>query len=91
MADAETLIDMGVLDEQPQPPPDVLPDPAAEEQANALALGDALTGAGIGPEPADTQAIGELAKLDPAVIEVVTRWVRGDSAQPAEEAPASTE
>ncbi|MFD8577413.1 hypothetical protein ACFV1H_19020 [Streptomyces virginiae] len=76
MADVETLVDMGVLEEQPQPPPEEPPEPPVEEQANAVALDEALAGAGIQPDPADTAAIAELAKLDPAVVEAITRWVQ---------------
>ncbi|MFD8949478.1 hypothetical protein ACFV0B_11545 [Streptomyces xanthophaeus] len=75
-ADAETLVDMGVLEEQPQPPPDEPPEPEPDEQANVVALDEALAGAGIEPEAADAAAIAELAKLDPAVVEAITRWVQ---------------
>ncbi|WP_327738474.1 hypothetical protein OG749_36430 [Streptomyces nojiriensis] len=78
MADAETLIDMGVLEEQPQPPPDEPPEPPAEEQANTVALDEALAGAGITPDTADAEAIAELAKLDPAVIDAIAKWVQRD-------------
>lgn len=76
MADAETLVDMGVLEEQPQPPPDIPPEPPAEEQANVEALDAVLAEAGIQPEAADTAAIAELAKMDPAVVEAIARWVQ---------------
>lgn len=78
MADAETLIDMGVLEEQPQPPPDLPPEPPVEEQANVLALDEALAEAGIQPEAADAAAIAELAKLDPAIVDAITKWVQRD-------------
>lgn len=87
LADVGTLIDMGAVEEQPKPPPDLPPDPPAEEQANTAALDTALSAAGITKAPADADAIAELAKLDPAVIEVITRWVHGDSAGPVEEVP----
>ncbi|KOU20978.1 hypothetical protein ADK52_25700 [Streptomyces sp. WM6372] len=84
MADVETLVDMGVLEEQPQPPPDEPPAPPPEEQANAAALDEALAGAGIEPEPADAAAIAELAKLDPAVVDAITKWVQREP-EPTEE------
>ncbi|MGW6946204.1 hypothetical protein ACWGHD_04675 [Streptomyces xanthophaeus] len=76
MADAETLVDMGILDEQPQPPPDVPAEPPAEEQANVEALDEALAAAGIEPAAADTETIAELAKLDPAVVEAIAGWIQ---------------
>ncbi|GAA1780108.1 MULTISPECIES: hypothetical protein [Actinomycetes] len=76
MADVETLVDMGLIEEQPQPPPEEPPEPPVEEQANTVALDEALAGAGIQPEPADAAAIAELAKLDPALVEAITRWVQ---------------
>jgi hypothetical protein len=76
MADVETLVDMGVLEEQPQPPPDVPPEPPVEEQANMLALDAALAEAGVSKSTADTQAVTELAKLDPATVAAVTAWVK---------------
>ena len=85
MADAETLIDMGVLEEQPQPPPDEPPEPPAEEQANAVALDEALAEAGITPDTADAEAIAELAKLDPAVVDAITKWVQRDPEKQVEE------
>lgn len=78
MADVETLIEMGVLEEQPQPPPDEPVGEPIEEQANALALDEALAGAGIAPDQTDAAAIAELAKLDPAVIDAITKWVQRD-------------
>lgn len=83
MADVETLVDMGILEEQPQPPPEEPPAPPPEEEANALALDEALAGAGIAPDPADTAAIAEIARLDPAVVDAITRWVQPTA--PAEE------
>lgn len=76
MADVETLVDMGLVEEQPQPPPEEPPAPQPEEEANTVALDEALAGAGIQPDPADAAAIAELAKLDPAVVEAITRWVQ---------------
>ncbi|MGW7334211.1 hypothetical protein ACWGIU_37565, partial [Streptomyces sp. NPDC054840] len=70
MADAETLIDMGILDEQPQPPPDEPPGPPPEQQANLLALNAALAEAGVTKGAADTKAVTDLARLDAATVEV---------------------
>lgn len=80
LADIGSLIDMGVVDEQPQPPTELPPDPPAEEAANAAALTEALAEAGIPAAGADEQAIAALAKLDPAMVEAITRWMLGDSA-----------
>ena len=77
-------LDMGVLEEQPQPPPDVPPEPPAEEQANTVALDEALAEAGIQPEAADAAAIAELAKLDPAIVDAITKWVQRDPEKPDE-------
>ncbi|MGW6872927.1 hypothetical protein ACWGHA_11390 [Streptomyces xanthophaeus] len=76
MADAETLVDMGILEEQPQPPPDVPAEPPVEEQANVEALDEALAAAGIEPAAADAEAIAELAKLDPAVVDAIAGWIQ---------------
>jgi hypothetical protein len=76
LADAETLVDMGVLEEQPQPPVEEPAAPSLVEQANAAALDEALAGAGITTAPEDADAIAEIAKLDPAVVETITKWVQ---------------
>ncbi|MFG2747996.1 hypothetical protein [Streptomyces xanthophaeus] len=82
LADAETLVDMGVLEEQPQPPPDVPPEPPVEEQANAVALDEALAEAGVTKNAEDSAALAELAKLDPATIEAITAWVKHKKKDP---------
>lgn len=82
MADVETLVDMGVLEEQPQPPPEEPPGPPPEEQANALALDAALAEAGVTKTSADTQAVTALAKLDPATVQAITTWVKHKKKDP---------
>jgi hypothetical protein len=72
------LVELGLLPPQSQPPPDLPTEPPAEEQANTLALDTALAEAGIAPNPTDSVAIAELAKLDPAVIDAIARWVQRD-------------
>jgi hypothetical protein len=82
MADAETLVGMGVLEEQPQPPPDEPPAPPAQEQANALALDAALAEAGVTKSTADAKAVTALAKLDAATVEAITKWVKQKKKDP---------
>ncbi|WP_411102427.1 hypothetical protein [Streptomyces sp. cmx-4-9] len=82
MADAETLVDMGVLEEQPQPPPDVPPEPPVEEQANLLALDAALAESGVTRRAADTEAVARLAKLDAATVAAITGWVKHKKKDP---------
>jgi len=78
LADVAALVEMGFLPPQSQPPPDPPAEPAAEEQANTLALDTALAEAGIAPSSTDSAAIAELARLDPAVIDAITKWVQRD-------------
>ncbi|MFB8393634.1 hypothetical protein [Streptomyces yangpuensis] len=83
MADVETLVDMGVLEEQPQPPPDEPPPPPPEEAANALRLDEALAEAGVTKTTADAAAVTALAKLDPATIATLTEWVKHKKKDPS--------
>ncbi|MCY0963378.1 hypothetical protein [Streptomyces sp. H27-H5] len=70
MADAETLVDMGLLDEQPQPPPE---EPRVDE--GAMQLEAALTDKGVDLSGADQAAVAALAQLDPAVLETLVGWI----------------
>jgi hypothetical protein len=81
-ADMGTLVDMGVLEEQTQPPPDEPPGPPPEEQANALALDAALAEVGVTKTMADDQAVTALAKLDPATVQAITTWVKHKKKDP---------
>ncbi|MFF5703382.1 hypothetical protein ACFY7H_12875 [Streptomyces sp. NPDC012794] len=76
MADVETLVDMGILEEQPQPPSDVPPAPPAEEQANRLALDTALAEAGVNKGASDAEAVTALAQMDAATVAAVASWVK---------------
>lgn len=82
MADVETLVGMGILDEQPQPPPDVPAEPPAEEQANLLALDAALAESGVTKQAADTEAVARLAKLDAATVEAIAGWIKHKKKDP---------
>jgi hypothetical protein len=76
LADAGTLVALGVLPEQRKPPPDEPPGPPPAEQANLLALNAALADAGVTKGAADTKAITALSKLDAATVEAIASWVK---------------
>jgi type II secretory pathway component PulM len=75
-ADMGTLADMGHGQRPPVPAAKPLPGPSPTEQANEAALQAALTEAGVTKSGRDEQAIDILAKLDPADVEAVTRWLQ---------------
>lgn len=74
-ADTATLVGMGLADPPPKPttPPPAGPSPT--EQANEASLQAALSDAGVTKTGRDEQVIDVLAKLDPADVEAVTRWL----------------
>lgn len=74
-ADTATLVGMGVVPEPPKPVPEPPPGPSPTEQANEAALQAALVEAGVTKAGRDEQVIDALAKLDPADVEAVTRWL----------------
>jgi hypothetical protein len=76
VADAETLVGLGVLEPQRKPPPDGPREPPAEEQAKRAALDAALAEAGVTKGAADTEALDALATLDAATVEVIASWVK---------------
>lgn len=95
-ADARSLQQLGRLDPQPvpaaapDPPPaappveDTVPPPKpdpADEQETA-ALNAALADAGVAATPEDQDAIQALARLDPATVAAVTRWMRTKKTRP---------
>lgn len=82
MADAGTLVALGLLPEQRKPPPDEPPGPPAEEQANLVALNAALAEAGVTKGAADTKAVADLSKLDAATVEVIASWVKHTKKDP---------
>lgn len=86
LADAETLVEMGVLPPQNQPPPDPPVEPPLEEQeqANTEALDAALREAGIS-QPENADAIAAISKLDPELVEAITQWVSGKPADQSKE------
>ena len=85
-ADADSLERLGRLDPQPlpaapsgglpveTPAPTPPPDPADEQEA--VALHAALAEAGVAATADDQAAVQALARLDPATVEAVTRWMR---------------
>lgn len=78
IGDVHTLEQMGRIDPQPVPAPRPElgggPDPVdvAEEAALTAALDDA----GVTATAEDHAAVQALAKLDPATVEAVTRWLK---------------
>ena len=81
-ADTVTLVGMGVVDQPPQPVPEPPPGPSPAEQANEAALEAALTEAGVTKAGRDEQVIDALAKLDPADVEAVARWLKDKKTKP---------
>ncbi|NUL09056.1 hypothetical protein [Streptomyces lunaelactis] len=81
-ADTATLVDMGVVDPQPEPVPEPPPGPSPVEQANEAALEAALVEAGVTKAGRDEQVIDVLAKLDPADVEAVARWLKEKKTKP---------
>jgi hypothetical protein len=75
-ADADTLVEMGVLQEQSKPRPEGPREPPAEEQAKRARLDAALAEAGVTKGTTDTEAVDALAKLDAATVEVIASWVK---------------
>ncbi|NUP15403.1 MAG: hypothetical protein HOZ81_04730 [Streptomyces sp.] len=75
-ADVGSLVRLGRVPEQPTPRAPVEPGPSPAEQANEAAIEAALTEAGIAKAGRDEQVIDALAKLDPAEVEAITRWVK---------------
>ena len=75
-ADTGTLADMGHGKRPPVPIAEPQPGPSPVEQANESALQAALTEAGVTKSGRDEQVIDVLAKLDPADVEAVTRWLQ---------------
>lgn len=75
-ADAGTLATMGHGKPPPVPVADPPPGPSPAEQANEAALQTALADAGVTKTGRDEQVIDVLAKLDPADVEAVTRWLQ---------------
>ena len=81
-ADTATLVGMGVVDPPPKPVPEQPPGPDPVEQANEAALQSALTDAGVTKAGRDEQVIDVLAKLDPADVEAVARWLKEKKTKP---------
>ena len=74
-ADTGTLVDMGVVPAPPKPVPPPTPGPSPTEQANEASIQKALSDAGVTKTGRDEQVIDALAKLDPADVAAVTRWL----------------
>ena len=74
-ADMQTLVDLGLADEQRKPPPDPPPGPPPEETA-AAEIDAALAEAGISRTAKDAEAVAALAVLPPETVKAVLRWVR---------------
>lgn len=83
-ADMGTLVEMGLVDPPPTPSPAPpwevpaapAPTPTPTEQANEVVLQAALLDAGVEKTSADESAVDELAKLDPAAVAAVARWLK---------------
>lgn len=75
-ADMATLEQMGVVEPRPKPLPPDPPGPSPTEQANEQALEAALLEAGVAKAGRDEQVIDVLAKLDPADVAALTRWLK---------------
>ncbi|MFF3324984.1 hypothetical protein [Streptomyces sp. NPDC002889] len=78
-ADADTLVDMGAAEPQPEPAPPTRPGPPEEppgQAENMVLLDAALTEAGVEKTGADTAAVRSLATLDTATVQTVARWVK---------------
>lgn len=87
VGDARTLEQMGRIESQPvpapRPEPGPRPDPA--DEAEKAALTAALSDAGVAATDDDRAAVQALARLDPATVEAVTRWLKTKKDKP--EAP----
>jgi hypothetical protein len=90
-ADMQSLIQLGYASPQPtpEPPPGTLepapapelpPDPVDEQEKAAIQA--ALTEAGVAATPEDQAAVQALARLDPATVDAVTRWLRTKKPEP---------
>ncbi|MFD3333503.1 hypothetical protein ACFWV1_12785 [Streptomyces sp. NPDC058700] len=77
-ADASTLVEMGVLDPQPEPaPPAEPPLPGnGQEVANEALLMAAFADAGVPHTEADAAAVDRIATLDPQTVKAVAEWVK---------------
>jgi hypothetical protein len=87
VADMATQVHLGWQEPQPEPPPPkppVDPDPpeeppptdAAQEAVHLMMLDSAFLDAGLPQTDADTAAVEEIAKLDPATVRAVAAWVK---------------
>lgn len=81
-ADLDTLVSMGQAVAPPVPspePPYQVPTPPAPtpmETANEVVLQAALADVGVEKTADDEAAIDALAKLDPAAVRAVSRWMK---------------
>lgn len=84
IGDALTLEQMGRIDPQPAPSPRPEPAPATDpvDEAEKVALAAALSDAGVTATDSDRAAVQALAKLDPATVEAVTRWLKTKKDKP---------
>lgn len=92
--DMTSLVRLGLAEPQPVPDapapppadeaPPPLPPPVSDpvDEAEAAAISAALTDAGITATVEDQEAVQELAKLDPATVAAVTRWMRTKKPRP---------
>ncbi|WP_306317190.1 MULTISPECIES: hypothetical protein [unclassified Streptomyces] len=89
-ADMSSLVQLGLAEPQPvpEPPaPTVPPDQTTQAQENRATLTSALTDAGVTKTPDDEQAINALARLNPADIAAVTRWIAAKNSPPDKTLP----
>jgi hypothetical protein len=86
-ADADTQVHLGWREPDPEPPPPeppVEPEPpeetpptdAAQEAVHLMMLDSAFLDAGLPQTDADTAAVEEIARLDPATVRAVAAWVK---------------
>jgi hypothetical protein len=76
IADADTLVDMGVQQEQSKPRPEGPREPPAEEQAKRARLDAALAEAGVTKGTADAATVDLLSTLDAATVDTIAAWVK---------------
>jgi hypothetical protein len=74
-ADMQTLVDLGLADEQRRPPPDPPPGPPPEETA-AAEIDAVLVEAGISRTTKDAEAVAALSLLPADTRRAIIRWVR---------------
>jgi type II secretory pathway component PulM len=81
-ADMRSLEQLGRIGPQSVPALSADAAPAPDDAAEEAALADALTDAGVTATTEDRAAVQALAKLDPATVEAVTRWLKAKPAKP---------